>query len=198
MPTFESGQAEPETVPISPPAQPPETNKEDPGKQGLTAKLQDAASDSLNQQLLLLVILLGFYCAPTIIVFFVCVYDLLTAKVIEGMMVTAVSAVASDPKSYTNTITGMLLPVASALTAVNYRSILVRGWSATLFLLPLFAVFACITNALMFSIGTSSLLENRDVISQFFLSSAGSLSIYVMMLVGLKMGENTPKAQGTQ
>ncbi|MBZ9603315.1 hypothetical protein [Phyllobacterium chamaecytisi] len=160
------------------------------------AKQPDATS-AYSPQLLLLVMLLLFYCGPVIVVFGFFVYYVFFTQsgLIEGVIVNAIKTVSADPKNYTNTITQMLLPVATALTAVNYRSIFMTSWSAVLFLIPLLAVFACIVNALLFSIATSNIeVPDSEAISQFFLNTAGTLSVYVMMLVGLKMGEAPPKS----
>ncbi|ESY87064.1 hypothetical protein X739_08700 [Mesorhizobium sp. LNHC220B00] len=155
--------------------------------------MQNAPSPGQDLQLnVLLILLLGAYCVP---IFAVTVssgwqiWDSTNGK-IGAHTVEFLLAVASDQSRYAGSIKNLLLPVATAITAANYKSVNFIRWGLFLFLIPLTGVFACVANALMFDVAVEAIGEEARksvaLISSMFLETATTLSGYVMMLVGLK------------
>ncbi|RVD55405.1 hypothetical protein EN828_25240 [Mesorhizobium sp. M2D.F.Ca.ET.185.01.1.1] len=154
--------------------------------------------DQLQQQMVLLIVLLAFYCFPILWITFRGVADIYWYKAdgkLSSDLVKMMQTVAADPARYTGSIKNLILPVATAITAVNYRSLNISRWGAALFIIPLAGVLACVSNALMFDlkvdqIGSAANATGTPSISSFFVETATSLSSYVMMLVGLKSVAN--------
>lgn len=146
------------------------------------------------QLYVLLIILLVAYCIPIFLVTMATAWqiwqhpDHRIGTDIVGLLQT----VASDQSRYAGSIKNLLVPVASAITAANYKAIDLRRWGLFLFLIPLAGVFACVANALMFDVGVDTAILGDDMkkaiglISSMFIETATTLSAYVMMLVGLK------------
>lgn len=157
-------------------------------------------SDRSTQQFVLLMFLLIFYCAGPIIVLvcvFVSIRDSiavnLSSKLNETLVLQFVTTIAKDPGVYTNVLHQMIMPVAAVITAANTSVLRVRGLVNYIFLLPLFTIFVCLVNAGLFNIFSPA--DNRGITSQLFITTAGNLATYVMLIVGLKLGE-APKGKG--
>ena len=147
-----------------------------------------------GQQFLLLLLLLVFYCAGPIIVLLSvlkAIYDSpaqkLSSKLDETLVLQLVTTIAKDPGIYTSVLHQMIMPVAAVITAANTRTLRIGGIVAYLFILPLFTIFVCLINAAIFNIFSPD--DSRGVTSQLFISTAGNLATYVMIIVGLKLGE---------
>ncbi|MER9163623.1 hypothetical protein [Mesorhizobium sp. M0715] len=155
---------------------------------------QSYIPSQMRQQMILLIVLLAFYCAPILWVTFLALADILWYKAdgkIGSALVKTMQTISADPARYTGSIKNLILPVATAITAVNYRSIDISKWGSALFVIPLLGVLACVSNALMFDLRVDQLAAAANgagtpSISSFFVETATSLSSYVMMLVGLK------------
>jgi hypothetical protein len=145
-----------------------------------------------KQQLILLFTLLTFYCLPQFGVLLWSLYLIYndTSQMIDARspLSTIIVEISTKPTAYTNTIQQMILPVAAAVTAAT-RDVKFSGIRYWIFLLPLLSIFVCILNSLLFNIRSSLDDAQRGLVSQFFISAAGNLSIYVMLLVGLKMSD---------
>lgn len=152
-----------------------------------------------RQQNFLLLALLAFYCLPYI---WLAVYSLYiinfnpSQRIDAGAMLTVVTHIARDPAAYTNIIHQMIMPILAVITAAGHRRTIDSSAFPWIFVLPLVTVVACLLNAVMFdlfSIVTDPTM--RKMLSQFFLNSAGNLSVYVMLLVGLKVGGRSISTQ---
>ncbi|MBM2715709.1 hypothetical protein JQK88_31835 [Mesorhizobium caraganae] len=157
-------------------------------------------ADRSTQQFLLLMFLLIFYCAGPIIVLICVLLSIhdspaqnLSSKLDETLTLQFVTTIAKDPGVYTNVLHQMILPVAAVITAANTSVLRVRGLVTYIFLLPLFTIFICLVNAGLFNIFSPD--ESRGITSQLFITTAGNLATYVMLIVGLKLGD-APKAKG--
>jgi hypothetical protein len=171
-------------------------------------EVSQAEIGTYRQQFTLLVLLLAFYCIP---IFAVAVFAILDIFLysnnfqIGESLELGLFKVSSDPARYTGAISQMLLPAATAITAFNYKRLSLTGLGSILFILPLAGVFVCIFDALLFDIATDSnplpgsALAGVNVgqISGFFLTTASSLSAYVLMLVGLKAVEHKEGKEGS-
>lgn len=140
----------------------------------------------------LLILLLAAYCIPIFAVTVSAGWQVWehTDGKIGSPTVEFLLAVASDQSRYAGSIKNLLLPVATAITAANYKSVELTRWGLFLFLIPLLGVFACVANALMFDVAVDAIgtdaKKSIALISSMFLETATTLSGYVMMLVGLK------------
>ncbi len=148
------------------------------------------ADTRVAQRFLLLLVLLCFYCAGPIVVFLMALYSLWWSPGLEienETLVRVVGEVASNPGAYTNIIHQMIMPVVAVITAANYASLTFSGLVAWMFIIPLVTIFVCIVDALLFNVFVSS--SDAAVMGQFFISMAGNLAVYVMLFVGLQLGQ---------
>jgi hypothetical protein len=146
-------------------------------------------NDHFRYQVVLLIFLLIFYCAPHIIIFSGAVYAIVTSpshKVDEGILISVVRELGTHTGLYTNSIHQMILPAVAAITAASSDKIRPQGLSNWLFILPLVTIFVCLADTLIFNI--RSVLEPSvlNTVSQYFVGSASNLAVYVMLLVGLQ------------
>jgi hypothetical protein len=144
--------------------------------------------DRFQQQVILLLLLLAFYCLPHFLVLVLSIYQIVTEpsnKLDEGPLLDIVKEISTRPGAYTNIIQQMIMPVVAAITAANAENLSIRGLQKWLFILPLATIFICILDALIFN--TRSVLSDTDkgVVSQFFITTASNLAVYVMLFVGL-------------
>lgn len=167
-----------------------------------TNDIDPGGSDRSNQQFLLLLFLLIFYCAGPVIVLVAALISLhssaavnLTSKLDETLTLQFVTNVAKDPGVYTNVLHQMIMPVAAVITAANTASLRMRGLANYLFILPLLTIFVCLVDAGIFNIFSPD--ADKGVTSQLFITTAGNLATYVMLIVGLKLGE-AKKAEGAK
>jgi len=148
--------------------------------------------DRLAQQAFLLFALLIFYCLPFVIILATSLYLIWyfpSNKLShENTIVKIVIAVATEPGTYTNIIHQMIMPTVAAITAASADALAHRGYLKWMFVLPLFTIFICIADALIFNIQD---IQNapKAIVSQLFVSAASNLAVYVMLLVGLRMAE---------
>jgi hypothetical protein len=109
--------------------------------------------DRLKQQVILLLLLLAFYCLPHFCILADSIYLIWTqpgGKLEEGsLMVDIVKEISKKPGVYTNIIHQMIIPVVAAITAANAQNLTMRGLQKWLFILPLTTIFVCILNALI-------------------------------------------------
>ncbi|MES0057261.1 hypothetical protein NKJ66_27145 [Mesorhizobium sp. M0078] len=147
-----------------------------------------------RQLYVLLIVLLAAYCLPIFLVTILAGREILYST-IDGMigtnLIKPLQKVAADQSRYAGSIKNLLVPVATAITAANYKTIDLTRWGSALFLIPLLGVLACVANALMFDIRVdTAVIPDADkavpLISNMFIETATTLSGYVMMLVGLK------------
>jgi hypothetical protein len=154
-------------------------------------------TDRTRQQVFLMLALLVFYCLPPMAFFVVFIYQIVATdanQIDESKALTALKTLAADPGAYSNIINQMIMPVVAVMTAANPNTRRLKGLSAWIFLLPLIAIFACLLNALLvnsFAATSAINAAQGKIISQYFVSVASNLAVYVMLFVGLKMGENT-------
>ncbi|UCI07367.1 hypothetical protein [Mesorhizobium sp. B1-1-8] len=155
---------------------------------------QPDTDNRATQQFVLLLLLLLFYCLGPIVVIFAALISIhdspaqnLSSKLDETLVLQLVTAIAKDPGIYTNVLHQMIMPVAAVITAANTSALRVRGVVTYLFILPLFTIFICLVDAAIFN--TFSPSDNKGVTSQLFISAAGNLATYVMLIVGLKIGD---------
>jgi hypothetical protein len=154
--------------------------------------------DRTRQQLALLVLLLVFYCLGPILALVAGATSIGTGGSIENDMLSRVlNALATDPGAYTSILNQMIVPVVAAITAADHTNILADKLSAWLFIIPLLTIFVCIGGALFFNvvkiasatgIAAGSGSATSGAIAQLYLGWAGTLSVYVMLLVGLSVG----------
>lgn len=154
--------------------------------------------DRTRPQLALLVLLLVFYCLGPILALIAGATSIGTGGSIENEMLSRVlNALATDPGAYTGILNQMIVPVVAAITAVDHKNILADKLSAWLFVIPLLTIFVCIGGALFFNVvdiadtngvGGGSAAVASGAIAQLFLGWAGTLAVYVMLLVGLSVG----------
>jgi hypothetical protein len=146
-----------------------------------------------QQKSALLIALLAFYCFPALFVTLWSIWQIsfdASHQIDEGTVATIVREISKHPGTYTNILHQMIVPTVAAITAATGDAVLKSKSVSVLFLLPLLTIFSCIINALLFNIRAPMFLaDEREVIAQFFINVAGNLSVYVMMLVGLKMAE---------
>ncbi|NEH49586.1 hypothetical protein GR210_12415 [Rhizobium leguminosarum] len=159
--------------------------------------------DRSQQQLFLLFALLLFYClGPCWALGALVVASTGPGNEIEGgpgTIVNILSIIAANPGAYTGIIHQMIVPVVAAVTAANYSNIFSAKGQQWLFIIPLVTIFVCLVDAVFvnvfydsFQVATTS--DNKSVnvsgaVAQLFLSTASTLTVYVMLLVGLKVGE---------
>lgn len=151
--------------------------------------------EKIIQQLILLLLLLSFYCAPNILIFVFAFIEIVTSpsnKIDEdGLILKIVKELGTNSGMYTNSIHQMILPVAAAITAINYKSLPLRGLSLSIFIIPLITIFISIIDALLFNIQSVLVAPIKGMVSQYFIGIASNLSVYVMMLVGLHTGDSS-------
>lgn len=83
----------------------------------------------------------------------------------------------------------MIMPVIAEITAAKQKQILESNLFAWIFLISLITIFYCLLNAVLFN-SMSTVEDNmRQIISQFFINTAGNLSVYTMLLVGLQVSQ---------
>jgi hypothetical protein len=147
----------------------------------------DASNSAANQQMILLIIMLSIYCAPIILVSFYALHLAWgstnftldpTEPFSKGLI-----RVSGDTNRYTGLINSILVPVSAAITAANYDKVDIRGWGWSLFLVPLAGLVASLFNILLFDL----ILDSHDSVANMFQNTGTALSVYVMMLVGLKV-----------
>lgn len=149
----------------------------------------------IDQHIFLLFALLLFYAIGPIVVLFWGISAIgVGGNIEDDTLVNVLSTFASSPGAYTSVLHQMIVPVAAAVTAAEFRSILSHRLAPWLFILPLATIFVCLSDALFFS----SMLVGEEgealigqipasgAISQVFLGIAGTLATYVMLLVGLE------------
>lgn len=155
--------------------------------------------DRTRQQLALLLLLLVFYCLGPILALGFAASSIGEGGSIENELLSGVlSALATDPGAYTGILNQMIVPVVAAITAADHKHILADNWSAWLFVIPLVAIFVCIGGALFFNVvkiagdvAAGMAAAPSGAIAQLYLGWAGTLSVYVMLLVGLSVGTRT-------
>jgi hypothetical protein len=105
-----------------------------------------------------------------------------------GVFLSVVQELAKRPGVYLNTIHQMILPVAAALTvASNHPLGEHKSLLSYLFLLPLATIFICILDGLVFNVRSILGDVDKGLVTQLFINSASNLSMYVMILVGLRL-----------
>ena len=155
--------------------------------------------DQTRQHIILLVVLLFFYCVPIIFLFGYYVYLVVTSgsshplefdAAQPAFVLKSVFEVASKPGNYLNIVHQMILPVIAAVTAASRKDVLDQGTFRLVFLVPLITIFVCIALAIGFQIHSNH--AQKELASQLFLNFAQNLSIYVMLLVGLRLSDGKP------
>lgn len=150
-------------------------------------------SDYSRQQIFLVLFLLTFYCVPLIgsLIWGFTVLYITPSKTIDSdsLLFSVVSELGKNSGVYTNTIHQMIMPAIAAITAANTKIARPAGLSSWLFIVPLVTIFCCLTAALVFNIRSTMPPETLNAVSQYFIGSASNLSVYVMLLVGLRIRE---------
>src|SRR5262245_14722296 len=149
--------------------------------------------DRFKQQVVLALLLLAFYCLPHFLILAASIYLIRSSTSGEletpDTLVQIVKEISTKPGLYTNIIHQMIMPVVAAITAANAALLKIQGLQSWLFILPLTTIFVCILNALIFNTLSNLPDNDKGLVSQFFVTTASNLAVYVMLLVGLKMGE---------
>ena len=105
------------------------------------------------KRLVLLILLLLFYCAPQLLILAFAIYSIghgPSGKIdTDSWLFPVVSELGKHSGIYTNTIHQMILPVAAAITAARPETANPTGNGIWVFILPLVTIFACIANALL-------------------------------------------------
>ena len=153
-----------------------------------TTKVSESLGvDRSMQHFWVLLILLVFYCIGPFLVVFLALQsiDASPANKIENQtLLDIMREIATEPGAYTNIIHQLIMPVAAAVTAATATTTPVSRPAHWLFIIPLATIFVCILNALLFNVATD--IVEKSVIAQFFINMAGNLSIYLMLLIGLR------------
>jgi hypothetical protein len=158
--------------------------------------------DRTKPQLALLVLLLVFYCLGPTLALVAATGSIGRGGSIENVFLRKLlTALATDPGAYTGILNQMIVPVVAAITAADHKHILASKWSAWLFLIPLVTIFVCIGGALFFNVvniagevAAGMTAAPSGAIAQLYLNWAGTLSVYVMLLVGLSAGTRAETA----
>ena len=142
-----------------------------------------------------LVALLLFYCLPHVIILILALLEIFhspSGLVDTGKFLSIVEELARRPGVYLNPIHQMILAVATAVTAASPLSRaptdrLSRALSCFMISLPLITIVTCVVNGLIFSVFSVLSDSDKGVVTQYFVNSASNLSLYLMMLVGLRI-----------
>jgi hypothetical protein len=125
--------------------------------------------DRFKQQIILLLLLLAFYCLPHFFVLGDSIYLILTKPSNEleqsDSLVKIVRDISTKPGAYTNIIHQMIMPVVAAITAANAANLKIGGLQAWIFILPLTTIFVCILNALVFNTLSNLVEADKGVVT---------------------------------
>lgn len=155
--------------------------------------------DRSNQHVFLLFALLLFYALGPAIALGWGIFAVGSSpgrRIEDENLIGVLSTFAANPGAYTSVLHQMIMPVAAAVTAANFTSVLGHRFARWLFIVPLVTIFVCLCDALLFSslleletpAGEVGQVSAAGAISQIFLSAAAALATYVMLLVGLQVG----------
>jgi hypothetical protein len=82
------------------------------------------------------------------------------------------------------------MPVVAAVTVIAHSGIKFSWYISILFIVPLSALLACITNTILFTYFSDMNTAEIAAVQQFFQTQSSNLSIYVMTLVGLQVSNS--------
>jgi hypothetical protein len=159
-----------------------------------SSQADDAATGATSPSLTISTILLCFYSLPFTLILISSLLMLMGGKIQEGFLLNFVRALASDPGSYAGTIQILIVPVAAALTSAAVRQLFHGKTAARLLVISLSGVAICVVDALLFSVASALAPSEKGLVSQFFISAAGVLSVYAMLLVGLGIAKSAAPA----
>jgi len=151
-----------------------------------------APANLVSSPLVVSTVLICFYGLPFALILLAALFSLaFEGQIAEGFFLNLVRTLATDPGSYAGTIQIIMVPVAAALTAAAMRQLMAGRWAVRLLIVSLAGVAICIVDALLFSIGSPLAPPVKGLVSQFFISAAGVLAVYAMLLVGLEIAKAT-------
>lgn len=165
--------------------------------------MADTQTDRSNQHLFLLFALLVFYSLGPLVALIWALRSIGPGVHFEGELFRNIMhEVSIRPEAYTGILQQMIMPVAAAVTAAGYRTLLANRLSRWLFVIPLVGIVVCLSGAILFNSVrfSAALMESGKAeidgsIGTVFLNSAGQLATYVMLLVGLQLA--APAGAGT-
>jgi hypothetical protein len=157
------------------------------GRSGAAAEVGTGAT---SPPLTISTILLCFYSLPFTLILISASIMLTAGQIQEGFLLNFVRTLAKDPGSYAGTLQIIIVPVAAALTSAAVRQLFDGKAAARLLVISLLGVTICILDALIFSVASALAPPEKGLVSQYFISAAGVLSVYAMLLVGLGIAKS--------
>lgn len=143
-----------------------------------------------KQLTVLLLALLTFYSAPLLIAAgTVCLGMAGPRKAVfdqSDLVTDVLLSLAKDRNQYLGVFHQLLVPVLAAFTALDFEYLRRSRAASWLFTLPLFSLLLSILLAVIFPFFTNISEQESKVVSDLFNTMAQSLSVYVLMLVGLE------------
>ncbi|MET2828899.1 hypothetical protein [Mesorhizobium shangrilense] len=98
-----------------------------------------------------------------------------------------VKALATRPGNYGGTLQLMILPAAAALSVASFPWIFQTRSGSWLVAVSFAGMFAALVDGLIFGIAPGFDEATKGAITQYFVMNAGSIFIYIMLLIGLRV-----------
>jgi hypothetical protein len=162
---------------------------------GRSGAAVEVGTGATSPPLTISTILLCFYSLPFTLILIAALIMLMGGEIREGFLLNFVRTLAKDPGSYAGTLQIIIVPVAAALTSAAVRQLFDGKAAARLLVISLLGVAICIVDALLFSVASTLAPPEKGLVSQYFISAAGVLSVYAMLLVGLGIAKSAAPAQ---
>ncbi|MDQ0319050.1 hypothetical protein QO002_001188 [Pararhizobium capsulatum DSM 1112] len=105
----------------------------------------------------------------------------------EGFLDGMVKVLATSPGTYGGTLQLMILPAAAALSVASTPWMFYSRNDSLLLGISFAGMFSALLDGLIFGIASEFDEATKGAITQYFVMSAGSIFIYIMLLIGLRV-----------